>query len=267
LDLSRLAELTRAFLDRLEDYQRRAAAGGFRVTVGATGLWMHCPPAAVAIEAELSRLGLGAEPALATTSGRGLVTIVNDLRFLLFEMRGWDEAGWGVSVPAAGLWGAVSVGSRGLPDLTPWLGQLRLLADDLAAAAAAPPDGDSQGGQDNTPGTDATEAEVSPEPPWIPQEAAILMALLRANGMRLMVGGIMSRIQIDKTTGESIRIAVNLGEKTVRKYLRSLQERGLIERPTPKGGVCLTEAGSRLARGLPPDAGASFFGVAPVRRR
>jgi hypothetical protein len=139
LDLTRLTELVWSFRDRLEDYQRRAAASGFRVTIGASALWLQCPVAAAAVEAELSRLGLGIELALSTTSGRGLTTVVNDLRFLLLQMRDWEEAGWGVSVPAAGLWGAVGVGSRELPDLTPFLGQLRLLADDLPAVTAPPP--------------------------------------------------------------------------------------------------------------------------------
>jgi hypothetical protein len=146
LDLTQLAKLARSFHDQLDHYQRYAVAAGFRVTIAAGGLWPRWLTAAGAVEAELTRLGLGAGP-VTTTSGTGLARVVADLRWLLLEMRGWDETGWGVS-PTMAL-----PAGKSLPDLSPWLGRLRELTIDLAAVtdpAPAPPPRDGGQGHGET---------------------------------------------------------------------------------------------------------------------
>jgi hypothetical protein len=95
LDLSHLLEMAEALLEKLEDYQRHAAAAGFRVTMPAVLAWQASGSAAPGVEAELSRLGLPASLPVASGAYKHLLA-VDGLREWLLAMRGRDGQGWGV---------------------------------------------------------------------------------------------------------------------------------------------------------------------------
>jgi hypothetical protein len=134
--LSRLLKLAESFRARLEHYQRHAAAALFRVTEAGAVSWMRCCRAAVDLEAELARLGLaGDSPTQVAGASLDRVGAVKGLRGLLLQMRGEDVSRWGEDASHSGVW-AVPIGSRELPNLGPWGGQLRELVSDLLCLPA-----------------------------------------------------------------------------------------------------------------------------------
>src|SRR5262245_56889506 len=88
LDLSGLLPLAEALLRSLEDYQRHAAAAGFRVTTTTVRTWVNLATAALAVEAELSRLGLPARISSVSGVRSGKRWAVDDLREWLLRSRG-----------------------------------------------------------------------------------------------------------------------------------------------------------------------------------
>jgi hypothetical protein len=69
------------------------------------------------------------------------------------------------------------------------------------------------------------------------EEAAVLKVMLAHHPVRVTVERLASRLRLD--------------EKSIRTYLASLQERGLVTEPVGKTGRSLTAAGLELVRALP----------------
>jgi hypothetical protein len=115
---------------------------------------MRCCRAAVDLEAELTRLGLPVDsPALLAAGGTpDRVMAVMGLRGLLLQMRGEDVTRWGEGMSQSGVWGGVLAGSRELPNLGLWGGQLRELTSDLLRLPADR----GQGGAGQGQGTGAS---------------------------------------------------------------------------------------------------------------
>jgi hypothetical protein len=144
LDLSPLLQRAESLQRQLEDYQRQAAAGSFRLgplTPSALGSWEKCRQGAVVAEAELTRLGLEANPpeALVVGGGYGRIAVMS-LRLWLLDMRGAISdpslgAGWGTCHPISGPWASVQMGMNHLPDVTVQLSELREIVRGLRGAA------------------------------------------------------------------------------------------------------------------------------------
>src|SRR5262249_49126886 len=148
-----------SLLAALGDYQRHAAAAGFRVSVAAVTCWQRYQLVALQAEAELGRLGLSGHPQepLAVGGEQKDYPGVLGLREHLLEARGKDGHGWGENLvpdyerilkgelPASGWWAAVRVGATELPDLSRPLATLREVVGDLRAAAARRSEGTPAG--------------------------------------------------------------------------------------------------------------------------
>jgi hypothetical protein len=116
----------------MEDYQRHAAAAGFRVSVVAVLAWQSCSHTALAVEAELSRLGVTADLPRSTGSYERF-RAVEGLREWLLAMRGKDRQGWGV----LGWQPPGPLPMWELPDLACPLAQLREIVHDLRGCVAS----------------------------------------------------------------------------------------------------------------------------------
>jgi hypothetical protein len=212
--------------------------------------------AALAAEAELARIGLG--PALSATdpipawhsSSPNRFYAVEGLRSWLLEARKGDEKGWGQDLNV-GLWRphpSPATSKEVLEDTGKLIGmggQLRALAALFAATSAGQPVDSGGTGYARPAGTGAPTMSPSrrntvdgegsgPTASLVPEEAAILKALLREHPVRLTV--------------EKIEGKVTFTDKTIRKFLRSLRDRQLVEEPEKRKGHGLTQAGYKQAQ-------------------
>jgi hypothetical protein len=242
LDLSRLLGLAQSFLERLEHYQRHAAAAGFRVTEPAAVSWMRCHRAALEVEAELARLGLAAEaPApLATDGSPDRTEAIMGLRGLLLHMRGEDVTRWGEAVPVSGVWGAVAVGAQELPDLISWLGQLRELTTDLVRLVAVRP---------SATDAPADHAPAGANVPTPRSEPAAGGEQLTSKDVKVLL--YLFEMHPRLCQQPDIVAGTELSRGTVSKSLKALRSAGLVHRPKGgRKGDGLTDEGKRLAEHL-----------------
>lgn len=225
LDTHRLVTLAESLLEKLENYQRHAAAAGFRVSVSAVRDWGQCAAAALSAEAELSRLGLPAR--CPPTSGSCLAAwAVDDLREWLQAIRGQNEQGWGVrgwELPGKlPLWE--------LPDQARPLGQLREIVRDLRSVGNKPT-------PESVGRPEAEGGEQSPPLQIDGNDEKILLYLLEMYP-RL-------RLQPEVAAG------AGASRETVRKSLERLRSAGLTNRPKgERKGDSLTQKGKELAERL-----------------
>jgi predicted transcriptional regulator len=217
LDLSALLPLTEVLLRSLEDYQRHAAAARFRVTIVAVSAWQSGSMAALAVEAELSRLGVTAD--LPTSIGFvERLRAVEGLREWLLIMRGKDWQDWGVrgwQLPGP-------LPQRELPDLACPLAQLREIVRDLRVCAAS------------TTGGENAAAKDSKEIPAVDHEDVVILRALAKQPLQLL-------------TQDQIEAASNVSRKTISTRIKSMLATGLVIQPKgPKSGTTITPDGKKV---------------------
>jgi hypothetical protein len=89
-------------------------------------------------------------------------------------------------------------------------------------------------------------APAGGQPPTVSVEEAVVLQ-------------VMSARHPVRVTVDDLEVLLRPDEKSLRNYLQSLQERGLVTEPIGKSGRALTAAGLDLARSLPEDVGANLY--------
>jgi hypothetical protein len=92
----------------------------------------------------------------------------------------------------------------------------------------------------------SSETPAGGQPPTVSAEEAVVL--------RVML--VRHPVQV---TAEVLADLLRLNEKSIRSYLQSLQNRGLVTEPIGKKGRALTAAGLAFARSLPEGVGADLL--------
>jgi hypothetical protein len=147
LNLLPLLGAAEDLLQRMETYQRHAAAGKFRVAPLPVSCRHDCIQARHRVEAELTHLGLELKPSLP------LITQWKSDRGRAAD--GLRE--WLLEASASGLWDVLRIGATQLPDMAGPLAILREIVRDLRAGAEGKP---GQGAKKPKRSTERGEAQT-----------------------------------------------------------------------------------------------------------